>query len=241
MNTAHNYVIVTALLLAGFVASTQAAVSSYELTSSYDLKTLTADSKTYAASRLINVTLTDVDDSSIQLIYFRDTALTSDRSSVIEDLSINTGIANLMSGEFMFNAPVVNRPGIDFVLFDFGGQNEAFSITLNSVTQGYSTLDTTVITGLLIEAYSTTDPVTTVAELEAVSFPANTDSSASLTGAIGIDLDDFGLATGASATSFLFTSTNVDPLLIVGLPAVPSPSALPAGLLLLAAFVVRRR
>ena len=241
MNTPRHYAMAAALLLAGFVASTQAAVSTYVLSGSFNLKNLTADSNTYAASRLINVTLTDVDDTSIQLIYFRNTALPLDRSSLIEDISLNTGIANLKSGEFTFNAPVVNRPGIDFVIFDYGGQNEAFSITLNSVTQGYSTLDTTVSASLLAELYSTTDPVTTVAELEAVNFPTNADSSASITGAIGIDLDDFSLATGASATSFLFTSTNVDPLLIVGLPAVPTPSALPAGLLLLTAFVVRRR
>ena len=67
-----------------------------------------------SGSDLINVTLTDFDDTNggtIMITPLGSNGTPADRSSVLEDLRIDTGFANPESAEFVFNTPIVNRTG----------------------------------------------------------------------------------------------------------------------------------
>ena len=73
--------------------------------------------------------------------------------------------------------------------------------------------------------------ITTVQQLEAADFTprANNPSNAADQGVIGFDLDDFGYLAGESVSSITFNNGSTissDPVLVLGVQAVPEPGSL---------------
>jgi hypothetical protein len=184
----------------------------------------------YTAADLVNVTLTDIqgvsdDGDRVRLFVPNGGSVPADRSSVIEDLNLNTGFNNAESITVDFNTPLINSGGIDLILFDWGTK-DPITVTINGVTRSYTSSDYDNEPGgsLTTSIFRSAGAVNSVSELESDSY-ASFSGSASAQTAVGIDLSDFGIALNASATTVRFDDNTtvgsaMDPLAVVGLTKV---------------------
>lgn len=222
--------LLVSLPLAG---SLQAAVTGFTL-SSNTLVDVTVDGQTHAAASLINVTLSDIDDSNAQLILTQGSAVpaSGSRAALLSDLRVDTGLANTSRIELTFDTAIKNRSGIDLLIFDLSGfDNDSMTVTFpNTQTSGALNSGNTYQngTGITFNLASSSDDPTTVAELEAATFSTPQQFSSSATGVAGIDLSNYGYAVGDSISSIVITGSGnlVDPVLVLGIEAVPEPATL---------------
>ncbi len=201
------------------------------------------------------------------------------RSALIEDLSLDTGIINPATGlgltgppddstpgmEVMFNHPLRNGPGPDFLVFEVqqNPYDEPDDFIVSPLDAGqpgrqYRYVYTDDYSRLLdddaiaMTLYETSSPAGSLSDLEqgALSFYRNHSGSpdAFELFAVAIDLSDLGIPEWDYVDGLFFQSLegspgNFDPVLIAGLPNIPEPSSVVllalGGLGLLA--VARRR
>lgn len=184
----------------------------------------------YDALDLINVTLTDIDgqvtDSDRARLFVADgDPVPADRSSVIEDLDLATGINNPESITVDFNSPIINSAGSDLILFDWG-TDDPISITINGVTHNYGSAayDNEPGGSLITDIYRSSTSVNSVSDLESDSYSQVGGSESGQT-ALGIDLSDFGLALNQTAVTVRIddntpSASSMDPLAVVGMSKV---------------------
>lgn len=216
---------------------------------------VTVDGTTYNGADLVSGSLTDVTQDSARLIYGDGSIpATGSRSTMIEDLNLQTGLINISSMDFTFDSPIENISGIDFLIWDWGSYgSDSFDLTINGTTftgltesnlpTGGSALANDPGTRFNAQLTDAGSAVNSLADLESASLTGNSNSLA-WTGVIGIDLDAFGVSSGGSVGSFSITNASgFDPVLVGGLAAVPEPStyALLGGLMALGMVVLRRR
>ena len=159
-----------------------------------------------------------------------------DRAALLENLSMDRGFNNVVNWQVMFDQPIVNDTGIDVILFDFGDNSDTISVSIPSGTpQNYIGSDFQVVVPnnpsihVLIDIRISDGTANTLTLLESPSTVFNgTSGSASGVVALGIDLTDLGVAPGGSASVLNFSDPDgtIDPLVIVGLPAIPEPGSL---------------
>lgn len=146
------------------------------------------------------------------------------RAGLLGDLMMNTGFIDVESWTVNFAENIVNRPGPDIVLVDFGSP-DSINVTIGEITKT-GVFATTTSAGAhlpdLTHFLSASGiPVTTLAELEAATFPDPPAVTAGNTNMYGIDLSDFGFAEGASLTAgtnvIFFGGTTIDPVEVLGL------------------------
>lgn len=235
----------------------------YSLTS-LSISRGSAGTFTYLPHQLIGVTVTDVDAFDQPIMVPRGEALPAPgtRAALLEDNRLNTGVINITttnggperSLEVTFNRPVINSDGEDIVLLEMGGndgirwwidndrENRGQNIGINQ----YSAM---LMRGIPFTLYRyNKNGQTSVMSLEDLESPDGWGSADDLSGdlfGLGLDLSNLGVPLGASVNSIRIQSWageggRVDPVLIVGLPAVPEPTS--AGVLILAgALLVSRR
>lgn len=243
------------LVVCGLSTPSAFAVITAFTASGNDLNTITVDGVTHSAASLTNVTLTGITDTAgrVQLLAPDGTVpVVGNRAALFSDLALNTGSANAQSLQFTFNTPVTNRPGIDILLFDWGGFGaDSFSITINGTTSNnlfnsdpslppggdYHSEGDNLLLGADVIRSTTDTSITTVAELELLSLERQSDSTASQ-GVIGLDLDAFGVAAGDSISVVDISNiSGADFTLVLGIPE-PSTAVLS---LLGTGFLLRRK
>jgi hypothetical protein len=191
----------------------------------------------YDTSELINVELTAFggNSSGSSDLYFAvpdGSDLTvpapGTRAGLVEDFDLSTGLLNLNGAStFSFDSAVVNDTGTDIVIYDIGGGDD---VTL-SVPGGTSTIVnptfvdagvgnvSSVLRGLAADA-------DTLTELETIAKNGATTGNSNPRAYYEVDLSTFEIADGASVSSITLTGEgNIDPVLIVGLPAIPEPAS----------------
>lgn len=164
------------------------------------------------------------------------------------------------SVELTFAQPVVNSAGEDILLFETGGDDGLQWWVNNDPVNRAATLATSSYSADLLTGVPFTrfryanggdvdiggaDGDDGVAELESPSGFAFVDDSSSTINALGLDLSLVGVPLGGSVTSIRFQtlaggSGRIDPVLVVGLPVVPEPTAALA-LATISAIAIRRR
>lgn len=221
---------------------------------------------TYTPDRLTNVTLTDVASVSLPLLapgLNASVPLPGTRASLLEDWRLDSGIIEpfsiaagpLDSFEVTFNTPVVNSVGEDILVFDIGGLETTFFYINNDDSEAGNTsspqrIDSSKFaTNLLNVNYTlfsynnnadtNVDSLTELESSTGFTFHSNGDGVG--VSAVGLDLSSFGVPLGGSVDSIRFqaVSGRIDPVLIVGLPAVPEPAGL--SLIAFAALGLLRR
>ncbi|QNN22572.1 PEP-CTERM sorting domain-containing protein [Planctomycetales bacterium ZRK34] len=188
---------------------------------------------TLLQSDLINVTLTGYTDSdNAQLTLTDGGSVPSPVASVVEDFSIDSGIANPSSATFTFNAPVVNRPGADIILVDVGGNNDALTVAIGSEDVAYiaSTADYSGFAGRAFDIMQSDGggPFTSVSDLNNATFSLASSTSSSNRNFLLIELDDFLVASGDSITALTITASEYDPMAVFGIAytAIPEPASM---------------
>lgn len=237
-------------------------------TGNYDLTSLsvqrgTAGIFTYEPFQLTNVTVTDVDAFGQQLLVPRGAPLppADFRAQVLEDWAVNTGINNITtvngtpdrSLEVVFSGPVVNSEGPDIVLIETGG-DDGFRWWINNDRENsgadaqISAYSASLIFGIPLSTYQYGNGNQSILGLDDLESPTGWSFGSDLSRdlrAMALDLSSVGVSPGGSVTSIRLQSfagnQRVDPVLIVGLPAVPEPAG--AGLIGIAglALLCRRR
>lgn len=253
---------------AAVIGATVADASSGDYTlTSVSVTRSGAGTFTYTPAQLIGIDLTDVDAYQIPLLTQANSSLPAPgtRATLIEDGRLDTGVINITttngtpdrSVEVTFARPVVNSAGEDILLFEVGGDdnirfwinNDRTSQSADLTTGAYST---PLLTGVPFTLFSYNDAgdqdiggsngESGLAELESpTGFSFNANSSGAIE-ALGLDLSSVGVPLGGSVRSIRFQSLTgggrLDPVLIVGLPAVPEPAGV--ALLGVAALALRR-
>jgi len=141
---------------------------------------------------------------------------------------------------FVFDEPVVNGPGIDVILFelDNGGTLDSgdgfwlsplhFEAGLHSFL--YTGADYDLFEPLTSFRVGTLAATNTIDDIETSAAGLGSAASSFRWHAIGIDLSDLGYARWASATGLFLQAADpsevIDPVLIVGLQAIPEPATL---------------
>lgn len=182
---------------------------------------------TIDAADLINVRLTAISD--VQRINPGPAPEIGQRHHVLEDLDIRSGVINAPNLSFDFLAPVINGPGADILIFDWGTSNDPFDITINGVTM------TIGVNSSLHILQSVKNQPQVQAEFS--SRPGHLDefqnnegfvtaTSESSVNVIPLDLSIFGLLEGQAATSLTISNgAGLDVQAILGLP-IPEPTSL---------------
>ncbi len=146
-----------------------------------------------------------------------------DRAGVLGDNLADTGFINMDNWAVTFDQDIVNRPGPDILMVDWGSPDTI------DITIGATTLDNVTPTSEgIAEAQSDRtrflsdqSPVPTLTDLENATFSANGITSAPGVNVYGIDLSNFGFGDGASlasGTEVIFSDgTTIDPMEIFGL------------------------
>lgn len=186
----------------------------------------------YDASQFVGITLQDLrgNDGNEQARLFVPGAsapAAGARSSVIEDLALDTGFNNIDYFTAAFNTPLVNSAGADLLLFDWGS-SDAVSVTINgqTISYGAGAFVQNATGSLATNIRASNVAVTSKAILESASttFSQVATSNATVS-VLAIDLSDFGVALHASAGAVHVqddnTPSSFDPLAVVGLPSVP--------------------
>ena len=220
---------------------------------------------TYLPSELIGVDLTDVDAFQIPLLVQNGSSLPAagTRATLLEDGRLDTGVINITTTngtpdralEVTFATPVVNSAGEDVLLFDLGGDDGLrFWIHNNRNEPDSEDLASTAFSANLISGMPYTlygysnggdQDINSLEELESpVGYSLNSNSSGDIR-AIGLDLSLVGVPLGDAVSSIRFQSQapsgRIDPVMIVGLPAVPEPAGLASVAAAAVAGTLRRR
>lgn len=185
------------------------------------------------ASSLIGVTLTGFsDDTQVTALTERGLAsFPSPNRSVVEDLNVDSALANYATMSFDFNAPVVNRPGAEIFIVDIGRDTDEFSATIAGVTKDYAVNEDkgSSTDERFFQVWTSTvlgSNYSSVAELDAAAFSAGNNAQSGRRVTL-IDLSDFGLANGDSTTAISLASTDGhDIALVAGLNfVIPEPAS----------------
>jgi hypothetical protein len=222
---------------------------------------------TYVPSQLIGVDLTDVDAFQTPLLVQNGSSLPAPgtRATLLEDGRLDTGVINITttngtpdrSVEVNFLTPVINSAGEDLLLFDMGGDDPIrFWVNNNRNEPDSEDFATTsfsdnLLSGVPHTLYSYNNggdqDINSLAELEsAVGFSGPVGGSGAIR-ALGVDLSLLGVPAGGSISSIRFQSIAVsgggraDPVMIVGLPAVPEPTGFACVVAAAIGLAVRRR
>jgi hypothetical protein len=144
------------------------------------------------------------------------------RANMLGDGIADTGFVNLTGWSVSFAEDVVNRPGPDILLFDFGGP-DTIDVTINGTTMDNAAPTTTdALQGMSGRKRFLSDqfPVSSLSELENATFFANGTTSGN-NNVFGLDLSDFGFGEGASllaGTEVVFSDgSTIDPMEIIAL------------------------
>ncbi|HEV2294685.1 MAG TPA: PEP-CTERM sorting domain-containing protein [Tepidisphaeraceae bacterium] len=221
---------------------------------------------TYVPSTLTGVNLTDVAAFATPLLVPGNNAAlpaSGTRANLLGDWRLDSGViepfsiagGTLDSFEVTFDKPVVNSVGEDILAFDVGGLETTFFYINNDDSQAGNTASPQRVApadfarNLLQVNYSLfsynnggDQNVNDLAELESpVGYAFLSNGTGVGVSAVGLDLTDFGVAPGATISSLRFqaVSGRIDPVLIVGLPAVPEPAGM--ALLSLGGLALLRR
>lgn len=208
---------------------------------------------TYVPSQLTGVDLTDVASFATPLLVPGNNAslpAPGTRATLLEDGRLDSGViepfsiagGTLDSFEVTFLQPVVNSDGEDILVFDIGGLETTFFYINDDDSQASNAASPQRVvpgdfaTNLLQVNYSLFSydnggdrNVNDLAELESpVGYAFFSNGTGVGVSAVGLDLTDFGVAPGGTISSIRFqaVSGRIDPVLIVGLPAVPEPAGL---------------
>jgi len=208
---------------------------------------------TYVPSQLTGVDLTDVAAFATPLLVPGNNAslpAPGTRATLLEDGRLDSGViepfstagATLDSFEVTFLNPVVNSVGEDILVFDIGGLETTFFYINNDDSQAGNASSPQRVdaadfaTNLLQVNYSLfaydnagDQNVNDLAELESsVGYTFSSNGTGVGVSAVGLDLSDFGVASGGTISSIRFqgVSGRIDPVFIAGLPAVPEPTGL---------------
>lgn len=178
-------------------------------------------------SQLINSSMTGFTDSdTAQLILPSASSPPNPVSSVLSDFSLSTGVANYDTLTVAFDSPVENTPNEDIIIADIGIFSDEFEVTINGTTVSFPAVSQDFSTDPFLFDIHTSDglgPFNTVADLDTEFYsPTVLDAEASSTFVV-LDLDDFGIAPGATVTSLEITNTatpEFDTVAVFGLPEV---------------------
>lgn len=244
------------MVLLAVSAGVQAGVTGITQTG-FVLETVTVDRNgtayVYNETDLIDVDLTAFNGASGVLLVSNGGSVPApgSRATLIEDNRVDTGIINPDRGgdkmSFDLATPLVNSEGADLVVFEIDPSNESGD-TLRAFINGIAlniASDGPVLGAVSADVYSgTTGDVDSLTELETTAFTKNSDPTQALF-AYSIDLSDFGIALGASITSFqmgaALSGDTIDYVYVAGLPVgvVPEPASL--SLLGLSSLMLIRR
>jgi len=250
------YLIPTISLAAMAAQSLCGQITGFTLTGD-NLADITVNGSTIDAGDLIGSTVTAANDvNGAQIIVGIGDSPPSPNSAVMSDTSITTGLLNIRNATFTFDQPVQNILGIDLFIFDWGafGSNDDLTITINGVTSpeldpdgtlpsGYSYFGGVVGQKVSGDIFSNASNYSTVAGLNALNLGADGDSTSIDSGVLGIDLDNFSIAAGATIAEVSITDvdSSIDPVLVMGVATIPEPSIYALALGSLAALVIIRR
>jgi len=262
-------VLSTEPLFASLLGITVADASSgdYELTSASVIRG-DVGLVTYTPDQFIGVELVGWQSIGDPILTGRNHGLAAvgDRAALLDgDWRVDTGLLNPFTNvgpnengqtpQFVagvqFLKPLTNFMGADILFFELG-TGDGVDITINGITKNYAAgtaggWTPNLLTGMPFDRYSSTSGnVLSLAQLESrTNFTLAENTGTSAVAGLAIDLDDFGIARGAS-TSFMAweaTSTSrVDVVAIAGLPPVPEPASITVVVLVaLCMTVVYRR
>lgn len=232
-----------------------AIVISTDGTDAANLQSIDIDGTVFSGSDLIGVDVTAFNmtpngDDTFQIVP-TGTGVNANTGTaatgLMEDSSLTTGYAGLVSLSFDFLSPVTNRPGVELFIFEYNPvEGSALNVTLNGSTTNiaasgnpFTATGSTVDTD--INGNSST-AATSIGILEGITSFTNTNltQTGSSIGYHAIDLDDYGVASGASVSDITLTGFNDWD--ITGVVAViPEPPTLALVLSALIPLVVLRR
>ncbi|WOO39569.1 hypothetical protein [Rubellicoccus peritrichatus] len=254
------------LLNACFSSITQAAFvplgtsgddpNNYGTFSGVVLDSVTLNGQTYGTSSLVQVSLTAFAGATSSVLLQQNGGVTNptaqQRRDFLEtDWRGDTGIINpsAVAGSVQanFNVPVRNIAGADMFLYEINtaATGDAFDIIINgmTLTVGASDYGDSGANTNSADVLSVGSTPTTLTQL--LNNPAGLSSgniSQNILG-VGIDFSDFGVADGATVTSFSYNSGNVtsfDPVLIAAVPE-PHTYSMIAGFFVVGIAFLRRR
>lgn len=254
------------LISLGFAISAKAFVpigtslddpNNYGTFSGETLQSITLNGVTYSTDALINISLTAFSGASQSVLLTKNGASTNptaqERRDFLEtDWHADTGIINPSatagSVQADFDSPVLNRAGADMFLYEINGtasQGDPFQITINGTTltvSGTDYGDSGVSTSLDDVLQINPIPATLNDLLNDNSTLGATSISQNILG-VGIDFSDFGVADGATVSSFSYdsdSSASFDPVIVAAVPE-PGTYALMMSSLVILGIVLRRR
>lgn len=210
------------------------------------LESFVVNGETLLASNLVAPTLTSFRASSSTVYLVGDgqavPASGSRAALLTDDFRLDTGILNATAGNnsmgISFGAGLINRPGPDVVLFELNpstqGKGDGFLVLINGIQ--LQVLNTaygpSVGQGTSMDLYARSQgSPTTLADLESGTPAINNPSITQDWYGVTLDFSDFGVAPGASVTSFSMgsdsanTNGTFDPVLLMGISTVPEPGS----------------
>lgn len=145
------------------------------------------------------------------------------RADLLGDQFADTGFVNMSSWSIVFDGAILNRPGPDIILLDWGS-SDTVDISINGVTQNDVEPTSTNVFNQLSNRkrfQSNQRSVDTLEKLIAATFSQGPNTSGSSTG-YAIDLSDFGFELGefllAGQEVSFSDGQGIDPMGIFGLP-----------------------
>lgn len=223
----------------------------YATFSGVTLQSVTLGGTEYTTDDMVQITLTGFVGASTATLLVQNTGLNggdnftisaADRRALLEtDWRADTGIINpddtTASFQADFNQPLVNLDGVDLIIFEIDptAPSDGLFLTISGSTieiTGSSFGNTGVATSsadtLNIRNSGNTANMTPANLTDLLNNPVQigTNNISQTVFGVGIDLSDFGVASGASVTSFSLYSNSpsafIDPVIIAGI--VPEPS-----------------
>ncbi len=190
-----------------------------------------SSSTTYAPTDMVGATLSQFGGrpgGDAEFILSPGTAAAPDsvdRAGILGDNLADTGFINMDNWAVTFDQDIVNRPGPDILLVDWGSP-DTIDITIGGTTLDNMTPTSEGVAGAQSDRTRFVSDQPTVDTLALLVDPSTTFSANGITGApgvnvYGIDLSDLGFGEGASlmsGTEVLFSDgIGIDPMEIFGL------------------------